>query len=290
MTLRLHAPAKINLGLEIVGRRDNGYHEVRTILAAIGLFDHLDVSPARETVVYVDRADLAGEENLVTVAARLVAADFPTATATFSLRKAIPAAAGLGGASSDAAATLVALNHLYALDLDAFALERYAASMGSDVPFFIAGGCALATGRGECLTPLPAPTSLVAVVVSPRIEIPRKTATLYGALRPSDFSDGQAVEQSAGALGSGDRTLFLGNAFQRALYAIEPSLANVPAELARAGASTIGISGAGPSHYALEPDGESGAALADRLRARFGDWAHVGAYPFIDRGVAIVTD
>ncbi|MCC6792049.1 MAG: 4-(cytidine 5'-diphospho)-2-C-methyl-D-erythritol kinase [Thermomicrobiales bacterium] len=290
MRVLAHAPAKINLGLEVLGKRADGYHEIRTIFAAVGLYDRLTVTPATNTTVRVDRPELENDQNLVNVAASLLSADFPAATARFDLEKRIPAAAGLGGASSDAAATLIALNHLHSLGLSNAELRDYAVRIGSDVPFFVEGGFAHASGRGEILTPLPTPRSLYAVIVSPNIDIPRKTATLYGALRPSDFTDGLRIEASARALAAGDDSdVDLGNVFERALYDAAPALGSIAGEMRRAGAKRVGLSGAGPSHYALERDEEAASAIVDRLRHRLNDDVEIGVYALVSDGVTLRT-
>lgn len=174
---RLSAPAKVNLTFEALGRRADGYHEVRTVLHAISLADEIAFAPADELSLAVEppeegafssaASDLAGDDNLVLRAARLLRREAGVkAGAAIRLRKRIPVAAGLGGGSSDAATTLRGLRRLWRLDLDADALRELAAQLGSDVPFFVTGGAALAEGRGERLTPLP-PAQGNVVVMSP---------------------------------------------------------------------------------------------------------------------------
>lgn len=288
MRVFLRAPAKINLGLEILGRRADGYHEIRTILATVSLYDHLLGEAAADTHVNVDRQDLEGEQNLVSVAARLLAADHPQATARFELRKTIPAAAGLGGASSDAAAALIALNRLHTLGLSNTELEDYGARLGSDVPFFIRGGYALASGRGEQLEHFSPPTPINAVIVTPRIAIQAKTKALYESLRQNDFSDGARVEGSAKSyLWLGDERLLV-NAFERPLYDLAPSLSDLKPLMRRLGARTVALSGAGPSHYSLEHDDERARALAMRLRESIGLGADVYVCDLIPEGVTFM--
>ena len=175
---RLSAPAKVNLTFEALGRRADGYHEVRTVLHAISLADEIAFAPADDLRFAVESPDAgarssaasapAGDDNLVLRAARLLRREAGVkAGATIRLRKRIPVAAGLGGGSSDAATTLRGLRRLWGLDLDADALRELAAQLGSDVPFFVTGGAALAEGRGERLTPLPPAQGGVVVMASP---------------------------------------------------------------------------------------------------------------------------
>lgn len=283
------APAKINLGLEILGRRSDQYHEIRTILAAIAVYDRLELRRGHAFRLAVDHKDLEIEGNLVAAAVRVLQSDNPGITPEIWLQKRIPTAGGLGGASSDAAATLSAVDALFELGLSGPRLHELAASLGSDVPFFLAGGVALASGRGEVLTPLRPPSELHAVVVAPRIEIPAKTATLYGALKSMDFSDGNRVERSV-ALGRDgwlSQPELLRNTFERPLYERVPWVGELPDRMRRLGASAVALSGAGPSHYALERDPERARWLADRFRAALGDRADVLAGRILDHGILV---
>jgi 4-diphosphocytidyl-2-C-methyl-D-erythritol kinase len=152
-----------------------------------------------------------------------------------------------------------------------------AGRLGSDVPFFLQGGCALGRGRGELLTPLPTPRQVWFVIVAPAIEIPRKTATLYESLRAGDFGNGGAVMAQAERLRAGlplDPTL-LRNTFTRALYTLAPHLADVPEIMRRAGAPAVAISGAGPAHYAVVAAPEEAATLSNRLTHTLGCRARV---------------
>lgn len=286
MTIHALAPAKINLGLEVLGQRDDGYHEVRTVLAAVSLFDRLAVRPADADAFWTDRPELAGDDNLVVGALRRLAVGEPARHAAVELRKRIPTAAGLGGASSDAAATLLAARTLFGDPIDDAELATMAAELGSDVPFFLHGGTALGEGRGERLTALPPITGLTAVVVAPRIAIASKTAALYRALRPSDFTDGSRISSPTTA----ETDRHLDNAFARPLYERVPSLATLPDEMRRAGATRVGLSGAGPAHYALEPDLERAHRLAGDLRRAFRRRADVFVCRFCAGGVVLAHD
>jgi 4-diphosphocytidyl-2-C-methyl-D-erythritol kinase len=273
-----YAPAKLNLGLEVLGRRGDGFHELATIFLAIAPADRLVLTPASDLRLTVDDPSLAGEDNLALRALRLLAerSGVPV-QAALDLRKAIPAAAGLGGASSDAAAALLlgrAFWRVPATDQDLFVL---AGELGSDVAFFLRAGCALASGRGDRLEPLSPPPAVRFVVVSPRIAIPRKTSTLYAELRPDDFSDGERVRQQAERLRRGERLDpgLLGNAFERALYALRPELGDLPPLMRDHGAPAVALSGAGPSHYAPFADPAAASACARRLRSALGEHASV---------------
>jgi 4-diphosphocytidyl-2-C-methyl-D-erythritol kinase len=276
--IAIDAPAKLNLGLEVIGRREDGFHEIATILVAIDLYDRVKLSPAGDLELSCNDDSLAGEENLALRALRLLRDETTIrGGALIDLCKRIPAAAGLGGASSDAAAALVGGRQLWQLDLSDFHLLEFAARLGSDVPFFVRGGCAVGRGRGDLLDPLPLPRDLWFVVVVPDVRIPAKTASLYARLKPRDFSDGSRVAAQAARLRSGlalDLAL-LGNAFARPLYEMVRELADLPEIMLGAGAEPVAISGAGPAHYTVVDDRARAERVTAGLRKRLGDRAQV---------------
>lgn len=166
----LRACAKVNLGLQVLGKRPDGYHEIRSVLQSISLHDTLEIRVAGQgiTLEVDDPALPAGPENLVWRAAELLLAGLPAPPGlAFRLIKKIPVGAGLGGGSSDAAAALVGIDHLLGLRTDLATLSGHAAALGSDVPYFLTGGAALATGRGTDIEPLPDPPSRELLIVHP---------------------------------------------------------------------------------------------------------------------------
>jgi 4-diphosphocytidyl-2-C-methyl-D-erythritol kinase len=277
------APAKLNLGLEVVGKRADGYHEIATVMQAVSIYDRLSIEraePEAGVTLCVDRAELAGDDNLALRAARLVRERLGVEDgAHLDLRKEIPIAAGLGGASSDAAAALRAVIACWDRPAETETLAAWAQELGSDVPFFLTGGAALAEGRGDRLTALPPLRSHWFVVVAPTLAepIPRKTAALYAALGPQDRSSGDRVRAVAAAISAG-RAIdpgLLDNAFRRPLYGLRPELRRVPEEMAAAGAPISALSGAGPAHYSIVGSEAAARALASRLAVRLGDRARV---------------
>jgi 4-diphosphocytidyl-2-C-methyl-D-erythritol kinase len=281
----IDAPAKLNLGLEVIGPRDDGFHEIATIFVAIDLYDCLTLSPANDLELSCSDESLAGEDNLALRALHLLRDETNhPGGAHIDLSKRIPAAAGLGGASSDAAAALRGGRQLWGLDVSDTRLHDLAARLGSDVPYFFHGGCAVGRGRGDHLEPLPLPGDLWFVVVVPDVLIPAKTASLYALLSGEDFSNGSRIFAQAARLRSGltlDVTQ-LGNAFARPLYAMVPELAALPEIMRDAGADSVASSGAGPAHYAAFAEAAQAEGVAARLRNRLGDCAEV----FVGRPVA----
>lgn len=252
--VRITAPAKINLGLEVLGRRDDGFHEIATVLAMVDLCDVVELTPRARGEI--DRAtEIEGvrlEDDLAFEALYriLMQKNRSWEGATLGLEKHIPIAAGLGGASADAAATLIAASHFWERHIDQETLLREAARIGSDVPFFLGEPCAFATGTGTTLEPLPAPKGWL-LIVTPDVKIPDKTATMYGALTPADFSDGTQVAGAVRRLRAGQlpAPADLHNAFARPLYELVPALARLPKIFCDHGATFAALSGAGPSHY-----------------------------------------
>ena len=257
-SLTLKAYAKVNLALEVLGRRDDGYHDVATILQTVDLADTLVISQADELVVECDKANLAGEGNLAWKAAAALAERVGIAPlAHIQIDKAIPVASGLGGGSADAAATLVGLNRMWELGLSGEELAQVAAGLGSDVPFLLTGGTALGTGRGDEITPLPGMPESEMLMVVPAESIDAKTPTMYQALRPEDFSDGARTHAISGDVGH--RALTSSdccNAFERAALEIFPGLADVWDKVAEVADHPPRLSGAGPALYCM-PSSES---------------------------------
>ncbi len=256
--IRAIARAKVNLSLEVRGRRPDGYHDLTTILQTIELHDTLTASPAPDGVLdlTIDGLRVPGPpgDNLVRRAAEaLHRATGRQHGARLRLEKRIPVAAGLGGGSADAAAALLALDTLWDTRLGADALAELAAGLGSDVPFCLLGGAALAEGRGERLTPLPTLTDAWVVLIPLAADLPGKTRRLYAALTPDDWSDGGRTWALADALLAGDRIHHLGpNAFQTAALATLPGVGDALTAIeAAAPPGAAGLSGSGPSVFAL---------------------------------------
>ena len=270
---RILAPAKLNLGLEILGKRADGYHEIRTVMQAISLCDTLSAVPAGNVSLIVDRDELDYDDNLVCKAVRAwsQAAGMPRAQLAVSLAKRIPTSSGLGGASSDAAAALRLANALYLDRIPEPELQRVAATIGSDVPFFLGDPTAFVAGRGEIIEPLPPIQARWFVLVTPDVAINRKTATMYANLTQADFSDGSAIEENVRQAKRGHlaEIELLTNAFEMVLLRMMPELRRIPDALRTLGANRVSLTGAGPTWFAMV-DGQSDAeTLAHEMRDRF---------------------
>jgi 4-diphosphocytidyl-2-C-methyl-D-erythritol kinase len=281
----LHAPAKLNLGLEILGRRPDGYHELVTIFQTIALYDTLTIAPAPpgELALATYPPLPSGSDNLALRAARALAGRLGiTPAVSLTLEKHIPVAAGLGGGSSDAATTLRVLRERWQPALSDADLAALAAALGADVPFFLRGGAALATGIGELLAPLPPLPSTWFVVLTPGLALPPdKTRQLYQALTPADFSDGARTHAQAEGLRRGEPLdpALLVNAFAGPLDRVLPELAGWRERFLDAGAPWVLPSGSGPTLYTVVKSEAAGRQLAARL-------AGAGAQVFVVQGTA----
>lgn len=268
MMLELPAYAKINLGLEVTGKRPDGYHNIVSVMQLVDLHDTLTLSPGDDIALFSDDpAMLAeGDNNLVLRAAHLLRQTSGTGKgAHITLDKRIPSAAGLGGGSSDAAATLLGLSRLWALDMSLEGLSRVGATLGSDVPFFFAGPTALVEGRGEQVTPLVPPSPFWAVLVSQPYNILGKTRQLYASLTPEDLGDSSRTREVFSVLQQGGdiSSVPLFNSFERAAFQVFPGLDRIRGQMLEAGAPNVHLSGSGPTLYTLYP--QFAAAEAQRL-------------------------
>ena len=253
VAIRAWAYAKINLTLEVLGRRADGYHEVMTILQTIDLADRLDVLSAESLSVECDEPSLSGEANLVWQAAVTLAKSRNIAPkARIIIRKRIPVGMGLGGGSSDAAAALVALNQLWELRLPDAELAKLAAELGSDVPFFLFGGTALGRGRGEQISPLPALPALPLTLICPHSTIPNKTAFMYSRLNQSHYSDGGITTRMAQILTGGQFVVdMVYNVFESVAFEAFPHLDVLFTNVDRCSSVRPHLAGAGPTLFCL---------------------------------------
>jgi 4-diphosphocytidyl-2-C-methyl-D-erythritol kinase len=255
--VRLLAFAKINLSLEVLNRRPDGFHNLRTIFQTITLHDTIRVEGgrARSTKVeVVSDVDIPGENLIVRAAHAVLEATGLRAALRFDLKKNIPMGGGLGGGSTDAAAVLLALPALLKRPLAPERLMELGAALGSDVPFFLLGGTALGVGRGNELYPLPDAPAVHGLLVSPAVHV--ATADAYGALgRAADVPvalSSSPAERIAQALANGrpwgERAV---NDFEPVVFAKHPEIGAIKARLARKGARPALMTGSGAAVFGL---------------------------------------
>ncbi len=252
----VRAYAKINLTLEVLGRRADGYHELATVMQTVDLYDTICLTATgdRRVQLVCTKPELSNDDNLAARAAHLVRERLALGQGVLiELHKHIPVAAGLGGGSSDAAAVLLALQQWWQLHLSPSDLLDMAAALGSDVPFFLTGGLALCEGRGERVTALAPywPRSMRwLLLLKPALSV--STAAVFSNLSASDFTDGTHSRAVSTALNAGQmpRLEDLHNCFERSVLEYYPDVAHARADLLQAGAPFVRLSGTGPTLFA----------------------------------------
>jgi 4-diphosphocytidyl-2-C-methyl-D-erythritol kinase len=268
--LTVKAYAKVNLTLEVLGKRDDGYHQIVSVMQTIDLSDELSFVPSSEIIFRCSLLSLETSDNLVLRAASLLKerTGYSGGIDIF-LKKNIPVAAGLGGGSSDAAATLKALCRLWNLDINDSELQSLAASLGSDVPFFLLGGTAMAKGRGEEIHELPAMDTTHMVLLAPPMEMLNKTASMYGSLIPEDYTNGEASSQLRACIEGQKKSdaHFLFNVFEDVAFSLFQPLEVYRNAMLDAGASWVHLTGSGPAMYTFSDSKQDAIAFAEKLRA-----------------------
>ncbi|MCX5684375.1 MAG: 4-(cytidine 5'-diphospho)-2-C-methyl-D-erythritol kinase [Planctomycetota bacterium] len=265
------APAKVNLTLRVVGKRTDGYHDLESVVAAVGVFDRLDFEPADELLLTCDDPALpSGDDNLVMKAARLFQKFCGTDRgARVFLKKRIPAGRGFGGGSSDAAACLAGLNALWQCGKSLSELAALGAQLGSDVPLFFGPPVAVMRGRGERLEPVPARPTWHAALVWPKYGNP--TAEVYVAYdRDPPAANGRpgATEILKVMGGSAcEAAPFLINDLEPAARSLRSDGVSVRTLLETAGATAVGMTGSGSAYFALTDTEAEARRLVGAARA-----------------------
>jgi 4-diphosphocytidyl-2-C-methyl-D-erythritol kinase len=275
--LVFRASAKVNLTLEVLAKRPDGYHEVATILQAVDLFDRVVMEEAPALEVETDDPALPTDErNLVTRAACLLREAAGVAHgARIRVHKRIPVGAGLGGGSSNAAATLIGLNRLWRLGWPATRLAELGMRLGMDVPFFLGRSPALGTGRGERLLPIRVGGGYALVLVNPRL--PLSTRTVYEAVEAGWHAEPVGTRRMMEALRRRSAALVaeaLTNHLEGPAQGLLPVIGRIKAALLAAGALGASMSGSGPTVFGLARSYDQARQIRRRLtRAEWACWA-----------------
>ena len=286
MKVRLRAFAKVNYALEVRGLRDDGYHEISSVLQSISLADEVEIERSQggfELRLEPEGAQIGlPEQNTAYRAWRLLCglagAQLP---ARIRIHKKIPAEAGLGGGSADAAATLYGLNELFGLGLGKEQLHDAGSRIGADVPFALTGGTARAEGIGEILTSLPAPPSHHLLVLRP--ERGANTGGIYRAYDERPGEGTASVKPVVAALRSGSLTALagaVGNDLERVTAGFVPEIEMRKEALLRSGALGAAMSGAGTAIYGIFDSEEDAETAEKNVDAPF-----VGVYEPVSRGI-----
>jgi 4-diphosphocytidyl-2-C-methyl-D-erythritol kinase len=287
--VRLRAFAKVNYALDVLGLRADGYHEVSTVMQSISLADEMELRRATggfDLSLEPEEVETGPQERNTTYLAwkalrTLIGKELPVKV---TLRKEIPAGAGLGGGSADAAAVLVGLNELFGLGLGVDELRRIGAGIGADVPFCISGGTALGEGVGEILTPLPAPQDHLLLVAKPLSSA--DTVKIYRAYAKARMESTHSVEPVVSALRSDSLPALaaaVGNDLAFVTRGIIPEVAELEQSLRASGALGTSMSGSGTAVYGIFDDEKAAGVAQDTVDAPF-----IGVYGPVSRGVEFV--
>jgi 4-diphosphocytidyl-2-C-methyl-D-erythritol kinase len=268
--LTVEAPAKINLTLEVLGKRPDSFHEIRSVVQAISLCDTFRFSKSDNIEITCTLPGWSAQQSLVSKAIDLLKNTCGyKGGAIIQVEKQIPLMAGLGGDSSDAAAILRGLNEFWRLGLKRAKLLELAPLLGSDVSFFLTGGTALMEGRGDKITPLPSLPHHYVVLVNPPVpHLPGKTAEAYSSLRQSHFTDGQITNSLQNDLESGKELEpeRLYNVFENVFFKRGSELVKYRDHIKKIGAPNVHLAGSGPALFTLIKDKAMAADLAARLK------------------------
>jgi 4-diphosphocytidyl-2-C-methyl-D-erythritol kinase len=256
LRISVKAPAKINLTLDVLSKRPDGYHEVEMVMTTVDLADRVDLTLLDSGEIALDcSASFVPDDmrNHAYKAATLLKERYQVRQGVrIYIDKQIPVAAGLAGGSSDAAATLRGLNRLWNLGLSLDELAELGAEIGSDVPFCVYGGTALARGRGEKITHLTSPAACWVILAKPPIGV--STADVYGNLRVQQIANHPPTEQMLRAIRNQDFALMcdsLGNVLEEVTLSLYPQVRQIKELMAASGADGVLMSGSGPTVFAL---------------------------------------
>ena len=256
--MKLRAHAKINIGLHILGKRSDGYHDLETVFHEINMFDEIELEPHNQLAMTADSILVPVDEtNLCLRAAQLLQSELKVEQgALIHLKKNIPVGAGLGGGSSDAAAVLIGLNKLWSLKLKNNKLRKIAAAIGSDVPFFIEGGTAYATGRGEVLQHFGLDVPFWIVLVTP----PRHVSTAWAYQSLKSDRQGKAIDLrntlTEHILKPKKLTAVVQNDFEATVFEVHPEILRTKEKLADCGALFSLMTGSGSSVFGFFDDAD----------------------------------
>ena len=262
--IRVRAHGKINLALDVLGRRDNGYHDVRMIMQSVGLYDNVEIINLGPSASGKPEIDIEtnlrylpnNENNLAHKAAMLLMEEFYIARhITIKIKKLITVAAGMAGGSADAAAVLKGVNRLFGLGLSAEELKKRGVTLGADIPYCIDGGTALSEGIGEILTPLPPMPQCIILLVKPPINV--STKLVYEKLDSKEIEYHPDIDGMIDAIKAGDLHAMaskLGNVLQTVTESEYPIITEIKDKMLEMGALNSMMSGSGPTVFGIFDD------------------------------------
>ena len=271
--LQLKAYGKINLGLDVIRKRPDGYHDLDMIMQMVDVYDDviIEKKAGEEIVVKADAAVLSnGKDNLAYMAAKMLFDEFGIKSGVeITIHKRIPIAGGMAGGSSDCATTLIGINEMFNLGLSKQQLMERGVKLGADVPYCVLGGTAIARGIGEVLTPLPTPPQCHVIIAKPPISV--STAYVYGHIRPDEITKRPDIEQMTLAIKEQDLNKLsdlLYNVMEEVTVSEYPIIEKLKSIMLENGALNSIMSGSGPTVFGLFDDREKAQAAMKALDSK----------------------
>lgn len=271
--LQLKAYGKINLGLDVIRKRPDGYHDLDMIMQMVDVYDDviIEKKAGEEIVVKADAAVLSnGKDNLAYMAAKMLFDEFGIKSGVeITIHKRIPIAGGMAGGSSDCATTLIGINEMFNLGLSKQQLMERGVKLGADVPYCVLGGTAIARGIGEVLTPLPTPPQCHVIIAKPPISV--STAYVYGHIRPDEITKRPDIEQMTLAIKEQDLNKLsdlLYNVMEEVTVPEYPVIEKLKSIMLENGALNSIMSGSGPTVFGLFDDREKAQAAMKALDSK----------------------
>jgi len=270
---KITAYAKINLVLDVLRKREDGYHEVAMVMQAVELNDTIQLREAERNWITTNNRHIPmNMNNLAMRAVTLMQREFPDSVPKLevSLEKRIPVAAGMAGGSADCAAVMLGINQICNLGLTKVQLEQLSAQLGSDIPFCIGGPTALATGRGEVIEPLPECPELYLVLVKPPFGV--STPKVYGNLRVHEITDHPDIQHCIQGLHKGDKLQILesmGNVLEQSTFELQPKVKAIKDGMRVCGAEHVLMSGSGPTVFAAFAEYSDAEAYYSKLKRQY---------------------
>lgn len=271
--LQLKAYGKINLGLDVIRKRPDGYHDLDMIMQMVDVYDDviIEKKAGEEIVVKADAAVLSnGKDNLAYMAAKMLFDEFGIKSGVeITIHKRIPIAGGMAGGSSDCATTLIGINEMFNLGLSKQQLMERGVKLGADVPYCVLGGTAIARGIGEVLTPLPTPPQCHVIIAKPPISV--STAYVYGHIRPGEITKRLDIEQMTLAIKEQDLNKLsdlLYNVMEEVTVSEYPVIEKLKSIMLENGALNSIMSGSGPTVFGLFDDRKKAQAAMKALDSK----------------------
>ena len=270
-TVTLKALAKINLGLDVLGRRENGYHDVRMVMQTIYLYDNVTIEKTEEPGIQVETNLFylpVNEDNIAYKAAKMLIDEFQIQSGVrITLEKHIPVAAGMAGGSSNAAAVLVGMNRLFSLKLSMEDLMQRGVSLGADVPYCVMRGTVLAEGIGEVLTPLPPMPNCAILIAKPGISV--STKTVYEKLDALEIVEHPDIDGILNGLQNQDIEKVassMGNVLENVTIEDYPIIEEIKTAMKEAGALNAMMSGSGPTVFGIFKDRKTARKAQQKMK------------------------